>query len=238
MEGQVKNLTGQEKENVLLVLNEFSEDYKANTKSLNGLIAAVKECTGRIDMQTERMANLQTSAEPGSTNQLHELVDSAIKKMGSAINSISYTVNQLQQLSAKLDKNISLLQNPAPQKIVHHHHVPKIAWIAAGLFVVLVLACSGWHMTAGNLDEYKNSDIKYRYLKQKSNLTLLQILNTLDSLQLSGYAMKDSVTLWENEEKKAFELSRKLQLKSEESGELKGELQELENQNRRRKEIR
>jgi hypothetical protein len=47
--------------------------------------------------------------------------------------------------------------------------------------------------------------------------------------------MRDSVTLWEIQEQKAVELSRKLQLKSEECKRLNGELNRLEKLKKERK---
>ncbi|OQP58844.1 hypothetical protein A3860_39230 [Niastella vici] len=67
-------------------------------------------------------------------------------------------------------------------KVIHHHHVPKIVWVSAILFVVLCLVCSGWYSTVQKLDQYQTNDLKYRYLKLKANPALHRILVLTDSL--------------------------------------------------------
>ncbi|GAB3011093.1 hypothetical protein GCM10027051_11650 [Niabella terrae] len=43
-----KNLTSNEKETVLFVLNEYSEQYQENTKNMAVLTSEIKELTGNV----------------------------------------------------------------------------------------------------------------------------------------------------------------------------------------------
>ncbi|MBN8876922.1 MAG: hypothetical protein J0I32_05200 [Sphingobacteriales bacterium] len=54
METGNNKLNKEEKENVLLVLNEFSEEYKANTKVIAALLATVKESSIKINEHLEK----------------------------------------------------------------------------------------------------------------------------------------------------------------------------------------
>lgn len=127
---------------------------------------------------------------------------------------------------------IDILRQPIENKIQHHHHVPKILWIAAGLFVLLCLTCSGWHTTAARLDQYWGADTKYRYLYLEGDSNMRQILYNVDSLYRSGFAMRDSVIQWEADLQKASELRQKLRQKVGEGVELRGQLDALDKESK------
>ena len=110
--------------------------------------------------------------------------------------------------------------------------------MAGGLLLAFVLACSGWYITSSKLENYEASDIKYRYLKQKSPAFLLQWLQQIDSLEQSNYHIKDSVLQWEADEKRYADLYRQLQQNTGEGSSLKKELETMEQQNRNRKKVR
>lgn len=149
-----------------------------------------------------------------------------------------FPVKAMQEFSAQLATGIAILQKPIENKVVHHHSIPKLVWITAGLFIVLSLVCSGWYMTANNLDQYREADTKYRYLKLKSDNPMQQFLSRADSLYHSGYAIKDSVGRWEEDIKNAVELNRLLEQKRIEDAKLKTKLDVLDRQNETRKKQR
>ena len=53
MDTNNNNLRKEEKENVLLILNEFSQEYKANIKAINILASSVKEYTVKVNEYIE-----------------------------------------------------------------------------------------------------------------------------------------------------------------------------------------
>ena len=53
MDTNNNKLSKEEKENVLMVLNEFSQEYKANTKTISMLAANVKEYTAKVNEYLE-----------------------------------------------------------------------------------------------------------------------------------------------------------------------------------------
>ncbi|MBX3238889.1 MAG: hypothetical protein KIT80_08925 [Chitinophagaceae bacterium] len=53
MEPNNGKLNKEEKENVLMVLNEFSQEYKANAKVISMLAANVKECIAKVNEYIE-----------------------------------------------------------------------------------------------------------------------------------------------------------------------------------------
>ncbi|MHA4811004.1 hypothetical protein ACX0G9_23045 [Flavitalea flava] len=157
------------------------------------------------------------------------------KDIKTALDKLQFPTGNLQEFSNKLTVGINLLRQPVAATTIHQHHVPKIMWISAGLFLALCLACSGWLMTASKLDQYKANDTKYRYLKLKSNPALLEALSQLDSLYRSPFALKDSVIQGEEDVQKEIELNRRLKQKQGEGEALNEERKAMENKNKARK---
>ena len=89
----------------------------------------------------------------------------------------------LKIFSARLDINSQLLQQVAKNKVQHHHHIPKLIWITAGLFISLALALSGWYATTQKANQFIANDTRYRYLKLDTSQKYLQnYLYRVDSL--------------------------------------------------------
>lgn len=190
----------------------------------------------KIQDQSKEIAGLQQSlqAVPDYSKDIQQ-IRTGQEEIKATLTNLQFPTDKMLAFSQKLDLGINLLRNPVENKITHQHHVSKIIWITAGLFLVLCLVCSAWLKTASTLDQYKAGDTKYRYLKLKSNIALLPFLFQLDSLYRSSYPMKDSVIQWEEDIQKAIELNRQLQQKQGEGEELKKKVEEVESQNKARK---
>jgi hypothetical protein len=89
----------------------------------------------------------------------------------------------MEELSGNLVTSVTLLKQPVEAKVLHHHHMPKLIWVSAALFIVLCLTFCGWYNTSQKLDWHTANDFKYRYLKLKnhpicSNYSYLQTAYT------------------------------------------------------------
>ena len=130
-------------------------------------------------------------------------------------------IESLQELSKKLSINNVLLKL-GPQKMQHHHHVPKLIWIAAGLFLGFAVVCSGWYMTHQKLDQFIMNDTKYRFLKlDTGQRSLMMILDRVDKVYDSSIDMRKDVLDKEETNRKNFE-------KMEKAERLKAEAKNLE----------
>lgn len=226
MDTPVKNLSKEEKENVLTVLNEFTEEYKTNAKSVDALACTVKELSEKIALLLERQES--PKMENGLVSQFKDLIENAAEKITIMVQGTSLPVNELREQLAQMQKNRLLSESPIPQKIVHHHYVPKIIWLAAGLFVAVALVAAGWYMTAGKLDGYIASDTKYRYLKlDTGNIYLQKLLYRVDSLSRNNVSMRDAVVNKEQEYRKNFELLQKASQMNTEAENLKADAKRL-----------
>ncbi len=76
MEPTNNKLSREEKENVLMVLNEFSQEYKINAKAISMLAANVKECIAKVNEYIEESKKEYTGEEYlQQIEQLKERVD-------------------------------------------------------------------------------------------------------------------------------------------------------------------
>jgi hypothetical protein len=223
-----KNLSKEEKENVLLVLNEFSEEYKANTRSVISLATSIKEYMSKIDELTDRVDKQSSGLGFEEASQLKRAIEVGVERIIDAVNGISIPEKKLRELAVMLDTTILFLKSPIPQKVIHQHHVPKLVWITAGLFIILALVCSGWYVTGSKLNSYIANDIKYRLLKlDTGNLVLQHQIHRADSLFVVVPRLNDSVIFKEEEYRKNFELLQKARRMKVEADQLNREAKKL-----------
>ncbi len=86
-------------------------------------ISELNEKTGQIPDYTERL------------NAINNTVDS----LRNDVKKLNFLQKEMQQLSNKLETGIEIFRQPVKQKIVHHHHAPKILWATCILFLVVCL---------------------------------------------------------------------------------------------------
>jgi hypothetical protein len=116
-----------------------------------------------------------------------------------------------EKLAENLSVAIPLIGKLIENKIRHHHYIPKLMWITAGLFVILCLACSGWYVTTSKVDQYKAGDIKYRELKLLADTTFLRSLWKLDSVYSANPdSIRNKVEVQENLRQQRLELEEQL----------------------------
>jgi hypothetical protein len=139
--------------------------------------------TNKIQKQDEQIAAVQKKLEtiPDTSTVLID-IKKQLTEIKVAITAIKFPTTQMDELSGNLATSVTLLKQPIENKVVHRHHIPKLLWASAALFLVLCLACSGWYNTAQKLDIHQANDFKYRYLKLKNDPALHRILILTDSL--------------------------------------------------------
>lgn len=148
----------------------------------------------KIEQQDKKMAAWEEQLKDLAGNKLllRQLI-TATESLKEDIAKNSLPVETLEDLSGKLNINNVLLKL-GPQKVQHHHHVPKLIWIAAGLFVGFAMVCSGWFMTHQKLKQFVMNDTKYRYLKlDTGQRALMIILDRIDSIYDSSIDMRKDV---------------------------------------------
>lgn len=187
----------------------------------------------KLETQDKRLALLEQKLDTPPNNEENIIeIKSAITKIREDVKSIACQLKDLPILATRLSTFNTLLNNLSKNGILHHYHIPKLAWVTAGLFLVFSLTCTAWLMTYSKLQQYEASDTKYRYIRLISHTSVLTMLHQIDSLYNSDHAMRDSVNLWEEEQKRKIELHQRLKQKNIEDFKLKQELKSLESKSK------
>jgi hypothetical protein len=176
----------------------------------------------KMELQDKKLADLEERLNngPDLTKHMQQLIAS-VEGLKISFNSGQLS-NKVLELSARISIAIGLLQKPVENKVNHHHHVPKLIWIAAGLFILLSLVCSGWYMTSEKLNGFVANDTKYRKLKLDSANKRLQVdLDLVDSLDLVNPDLREIVIKAEKENTRNLEMLRRARNMENEASELK-----------------
>ena len=139
--------------------------------------------TNKIQKQAEQISAIEKKLETvADTSPVLLEIKKQLTEIKVAIIAIKFPTKQMEELSGNMAAGVALLKQPVENKVIHHHHVPKIILISAGLFILLCLVCCGWYNTAQKLDIHQANDFKYRHLKLKSSQNLQRLLIITDSL--------------------------------------------------------
>lgn len=150
--------------------------------------------TNKIQKQAQEIAGIQEKLKsiPDSSYDLTD-IKNQLTNIKVAITGIKFPTKQMDELSGNLATGVALLKQPVENKVIHHHHVPKIIMVSAALFIALCLAFCGWYNTSQQLDQYRANDYKYRFLKLRNNPALHQLLLFTDSLCQTNPSFTDEV---------------------------------------------
>jgi hypothetical protein len=122
--------------------------------------------------------NVSTPIRYAMPSQSHSIAEKYLRTIRKTAQSQKFPEDKIQELSAKLDRAITKLGEP----LKHHHHIPKIIWITASLFLLLCIAAIGWRVTSASLKVYMANDVKYRKLELTKDSASLVYLWRLDSI--------------------------------------------------------
>jgi hypothetical protein len=180
----------------------------------------------KIETQDKKIADMaqQIGSIPDNNQDIQQL-KTGINELKAEIKNARFPVREMQEFSKQLTISAKLLREPVTIKTQHHHDIPKLIWITAGLFLALCLTSAGWYMTGQKMEGYKANDIKYRYLKLQQDSNLLLLLYRTDSLQQArpGF-LRDSVIQEENARHRDYALSRKAAGLEQKANTLRGKI--------------
>lgn len=200
-----KASSSEEKETLIIMLNNFSEDHRQNTKAVNTLISLVKE-----QMEKSGQENIDATGDPQLLVSLSSVITdemtTATQKMEKILRDGHIPVVEWKILSSKLTETYNLLESPSPQKVVYQHHIPKLLWITAGLFLLLSLGLAGWYTQHKKLDGFIANDTKYRSMRLDTfNIRLQYYLDRLDSIYKTNPDLREKIVEKEEQYKLNYE---------------------------------
>ena len=185
----------------------------------NDMQAAFMEVTTRkVETQDKQIAAIEEKVKdiPGNTELIQKLI-TTVEGLHSDVKINSLQQETTQNLSDQLKLVTTLLKHPVSNKVMHHHHIPKLIWISVGLFVAFSLVCSGWYVTSSKMNSFITNDTKYRWIRLDTSQRSLQLyLDRVDSLYNKLPDMRKNVVETEEEYRLNFErLQRAERLKAE-----------------------
>lgn len=204
---------------------DFSVEQIKNLKTIkmneqaNQKNAAFMEVTShKVEVQDKRIMAVEENLRQvkADTEALKRLSEE-ISELHADLRNMKTVPGKMEQLSTRLGVTLELLQQPVPGKVIHHHHIPKLILIAAGLFLILCLVCTGWYNTNKKLNGFLANDTKYRQLRLDTDQRALQrYLDRLDSLYEMSPDMREKIIAAEDERRGNFERLQKAErLKAE-----------------------
>jgi len=193
--------------------------FKIMNEQTNDMQAAFMEVTTRkVETQDKQIAAIEEKVKdiPGNTELIQKLI-TTVEGLHSDVKINSLQQETTQNLSDQLELVTTLLKHPVSNKVMHHHHIPKLIWISVGLFVALSLVCSGWYVTSSKMNSFITNDTKYRWIRLDTSQRSLQLyLDRVDSLYNKLPDMRKNVVETEEEYRLNFErLQRAERLKAE-----------------------
>jgi hypothetical protein len=177
----------------------------------------------KIEMQEKKILEMQEKFK--SQPELTEIISqfkSTIEGLKNMFKGISFSTEEMRELSTNLAVTNALLKKPVKQKVIHHHYTNKALWTAAILFNVVVILGVFLSNARDHINENRESDIKYRHIKLSNDKNLRNILQQTDSLYLADPAqMQKDVIREEERRKEQAELIRQAEEKENEAKQLK-----------------
>lgn len=181
--------------------------------------------TNIIEKQDQKISDLEKRISAISDNsQAISVVIKGIEELKQIANRNTIPENDLRQLNSNLNKTNGYLSQPVVNKVEHHHHVPRITIISAILFLVICLIIMGWYNTSQRLEQYKENDTKYRFLKVQHNRPLQNLLFKTDSLYKLQSDLREDVIRKEDSILDRFKRIQELEAKEREVNDIKAKL--------------
>jgi hypothetical protein len=186
--------------------------------------------TNKVEKQEQRIIDLEkkASAVPDYSQDISRVVNK-IEDVKDMVRRVSIPEKEIHLLNSNLNKAVGYLSQPMHSKVEHHHYIPNIIVISAILFIIICALISGWIITYQNLDQYKENDTKYRFLKVQGNKPLQDLLFITDSLYNAQSNLRENVIHQEDSILERFKRLQEIDTKEKEIKALKKRVEYLVN---------
>lgn len=183
--------------------------------------------TSKFVKHDEKIAGLEERLRniPNNAGEFVQVKNDLIE-IKAIVKRISFPTEEVRELSVNLNASVELLKQPVQTEVLHHHHIPKLLWIAIGLLFLTCHFFMLWYSTVEKLDGFKDNDTKYRYLKLYDNENLRQLLYITDSLCLANPGIRDSIIQREDQIIRNLEKMQRAMAMEQEAKKLREEARE------------
>src|SRR5215813_8534679 len=107
-----------------------TEKQDSNDVLMNTVVTKVSQHDKKIQIQEGRLLAVEKKIEgsPDLSPAIQEIKED-VSSLAADLHNREFPTKDVQELRGQLKTVIPLLQNPAPSKVEHHHHIPKILWL-------------------------------------------------------------------------------------------------------------
>ena len=176
-----------------LVIETIIEKVEATEISLNTQGKKLSEITKKVSTVTDQANTIKTIAN-------------LIKKLQDNMNTITWPVKEMTEMSNLLAQNNELLAHPKKTKQVIVHTAGKLIWIIVSLFAMMLSLIILLVNTSNKLDQFKMNDMIWRYIKLSNSSQNLEYLQTVERLYLASPEKMKSLV--EKEELKLKQMAK------------------------------
>jgi hypothetical protein len=156
-----------------LVIETIIEKVEAAETKLNIQGKELSEITKKVSTVTDQANTIKTIAN-------------LIKKLQDNMNTITWPVKEMTEMSNLLAQNNELLAHPKKTKQVIVHTAGKLIWIIVSLFAMMLSLIILLVNTSNKLDQFKMNDMIWRYIKLSNSSQNLEYLQTVERLYLAS----------------------------------------------------
>lgn len=190
------------------------EKQETSAVLMDTIITKMEKQDQRIQAQEKEIALTGEKIKqiPDYSKDMRE-IKTGLHDLLAGLKKLDFPSEKMQEFSKIFTAGLAMLRQPTQSIVQHHHYVPKIIWVAGGLFLSLCLVCSGWYMTASTLSQYRANDTKYRKIKLAVDSAGLRYLWRLDSIYSADPdKMRSDVTEQERLKQERLELLDQIQV--------------------------
>ena len=154
-----------------LVIETIIEKVEVTETRLGTQEKELTEITKKVSTMTDQTKTVKTLSD-------------LIRKLQDNMNTITWPIREMAEISNRLAQNNKLLTNPKKTKQVVFHTAGKLIWVVAGLSIGILFLIVGLFNTTSRLDQYRMNDMMWRYIKLSNNSQNLEYLHSVETLYL------------------------------------------------------
>jgi hypothetical protein len=150
-----------------LVIETIIEKVEAAKTRLNTQGKELTEITKKVSTITDQTKTIKTVTE-------------LVWKLQDNLNTMTWPVREITEMSSRLARNNELLANPKKIKQVVFHTAGKLIWVIVSLSSIMVFLFIFLVKTSNKLDRFRMNDMMWRYIKLSNTSQNLKYLQSVE----------------------------------------------------------
>jgi hypothetical protein len=150
------------------------------------IIEKVEAIEVRLNIQGKELSEItkKVSTVNDQANTIKTIAN-LIKKLQDNMNTITWPVKEMTEMSILLAQNNELLTNPVKTKHVVFHTAGKLIWVIVILSALIISMIVFLVNTSSKLEQSEKNDMLWRYIKLSNNSQNLEYLQSVERIYLA-----------------------------------------------------